>query len=114
MSIAVQLMEMMPDYLFLLEDKLNDMRGENNHAPCEVYTIEDLAAMESRIAEVRRILANNKNGIYFATPEEIDEARDKYVDRGVSDIEVDEDALVSRSDEGTFVQAWVWLSKPEE
>lgn len=29
------------------------------------------------------------------------------------DIEVDEDAEVSKSDEGAFVKAWVWVPKPD-
>lgn len=45
-----------------------------------------------------------------ATPEEIERAREKY---GSDDIEIDNNALVSRGDGGCFVQAWVWLADEE-
>lgn len=40
-------------------------------------------------------------------PEELARARDLYSD-GVT-ISVDDDAKVSRADDGTWVQAWVWI-----
>lgn len=42
----------------------------------------------------------------FATPEEIERARDIY---GSDDVEIDENAKASRTDVGTWVAAWVWL-----
>ncbi len=42
----------------------------------------------------------------FATPEEVAEAREKY---GSTEIEIDEDALASRGEDGVWVQAWVFL-----
>lgn len=50
----------------------------------------------------------------FATPEEIEEARDKYALGSDDDIEVDDGALTSQADNGTWVQAWVWLRKEED
>jgi hypothetical protein len=44
-----------------------------------------------------------------ATAEEIAAARDLYARGSDDDIEVDDNALASRCDEGTWVQAWVWL-----
>ena len=38
-------------------------------------------------------------------------ARDEYAD---SDLAIDDDAKVSESDEGVWVQAWVWLRNSEE
>jgi len=39
-------------------------------------------------------------------------ARKQYADPSNGDIEVDEDARISRGEDGTFVQAWVWV-RPE-
>jgi hypothetical protein len=38
-------------------------------------------------------------------------AQDEY---GSDDIEVDDNAVVSRGDEGAFVAAWVWVRYPDE
>ena len=47
-----------------------------------------------------------------ATPEEIERARNDYAKGSDDDIEIDDDALTSRADNGTWVQAWVWLPHP--
>jgi hypothetical protein len=44
-----------------------------------------------------------------ATEEEIQRAREKYALGSDDNIEIDSNALVSRGDDGCFVQAWVWL-----
>lgn len=44
-----------------------------------------------------------------AAPEEIKRAREDYVLKSDDQIAVDDDAKVSRTDEGTWVQAWVWV-----
>lgn len=46
-----------------------------------------------------------------ATPQEVKVARELYAD---DDINIDDDAAVSRTDDGAWVQAWVFISKPEE
>ena len=50
-----------------------------------------------------------------ATPEERSAAQDEH---GSDDIEIDDDALASRTDEGVWVQAWVYVAmsddEPEE
>ena len=46
----------------------------------------------------------------FATEEEIGRADDEYSDERVA---IDSCALASRSDEGVWVQAWVWLQNPD-
>jgi hypothetical protein len=44
----------------------------------------------------------------------IDAAREMYVSRhGDVDVEVDDDAVLSRSDAGAFVQGWLWVSYEE-
>ncbi len=42
-----------------------------------------------------------------ADPSEIENARSTY---GSDEIEIDDDALCSRADDGIWVQAWVWLA----
>jgi hypothetical protein len=46
-----------------------------------------------------------------ATPEEIARARERYAVTSDDDIEIDDSAKASRADDGTWVQAWVWLEK---
>lgn len=49
---------------------------------------------------------------HFATEEEIALARRRYIEGSCTDIEIDDGALASRADDGTWVQAWVWLPHP--
>ena len=42
----------------------------------------------------------------------IKKAREQYQDGG--SIEIDNNAEISKSDEGAYVQAWVWLPNEEE
>lgn len=44
------------------------------------------------------------------TEAERDRARRLY---GGDDIQIDDDARASRTDEGIWVQAWVWVPRPE-
>lgn len=44
-----------------------------------------------------------------ATPGEVARAREIYAAGSDDDIEIDDNAKVSRADDGTWVQAWVWL-----
>jgi hypothetical protein len=50
----------------------------------------------------------------YATSADIQRAREMYASGSECDIEVDDDAKVSESDDGTWVQAWVWLPNVEE
>ena len=47
----------------------------------------------------------------FATPEEIEKARDLFQIDG--EVEIDDGAEASRSDSGAFIAAWVWISKED-
>lgn len=47
-----------------------------------------------------------------ATEEEIKLAREKY-HAEFPEIEIDDDAGTSEADDGTWVQAWVWLSNED-
>jgi len=46
------------------------------------------------------------------------EARERYTGHGGTfddgDIDIDEEAVVSESDEGAYVQAWVWVPRKDE
>jgi hypothetical protein len=44
-----------------------------------------------------------------ATPEELRAARDEYAN---DDVAIDDDAAVSRTDTGAWVQAWVYIETP--
>lgn len=48
-----------------------------------------------------------------ATPEQIAEARRLYADDSDNDIEIDDNAGCNTTDHGTWIEAWVWLPKPE-
>lgn len=45
-----------------------------------------------------------------ATKEEIEQARAVYQN---DDVQIDDDALTSHTDDGVWVQAWVWLPKED-
>lgn len=49
-----------------------------------------------------------------ATPEQIDAARQLYAEGSEGDIAVDDDAFVSRTETGAWVQAWVFVSNEED
>jgi hypothetical protein len=40
-------------------------------------------------------------------------ARERYVGYSDHDVEIDENAAVSMSDDGAFVAAWVWVPREE-
>jgi hypothetical protein len=51
----------------------------------------------------------------FATAEEIQRAKDEYEPRSDDCIEIDDQNVkVSVSDNGVWVQAWVWLQNEED
>lgn len=60
-------------------------------------TIADVAAALAAVATIRE---------YEATPDLIERARSEH---GTDEVEIDDDASTSPSDEGTWVSAWVWL-----
>lgn len=47
----------------------------------------------------------------FATPKQIKQARNEYAS---DDIEIDDNAKTSETDEGVWVAAWVWLRHEEQ
>jgi hypothetical protein len=46
-----------------------------------------------------------------ATPEQVQAAIRRYARGSDDNIEVDDDTFTSESDEGTWIEAWVWLPK---
>ena len=61
-----------------------------------------------------RALAQAESTRAQATPDEIDAARKAYAHGSDDNIEVDDNALVSRGEDGVWVQAWVWVRNTEE
>lgn len=49
-----------------------------------------------------------------AAPALIEAARGLYADGSDNDLEIDDDAGTSPTDDGTWVQAWVWIGSPAE
>ena len=77
----------------------------------QVETIQELLAtkhpvhvdLEATIlAQVNDFNSEDRKGI-------VDEARAAYGYEG--EIEIDDNAILSRSEEGAYVQAWVWVGK---
>lgn len=50
-----------------------------------------------------------RTNMTFATEIQIQCARSRYADRSSDNLEVDDGALTSEGDGGTWVNAWVWL-----
>jgi hypothetical protein len=50
---------------------------------------------------------------FKASEQEIARARVLYADRSDDNVAVDDDAMTSPTDDGTWVQAWVWLPAEE-
>jgi len=44
----------------------------------------------------------------------IERAREQYASQFSNDVEVDDGAVLSRTDSGDWVQAWVWLKKLDD
>lgn len=69
------------------------------------------AAQMSAGEEVDGVLLRVREALdAVATPAVREVARDTYQN---NEIEIDEDAGTSPSDEGTWVQAWVWVAYPD-
>lgn len=85
---------------------------------------DDKLAIVTNLGRVESFDANEFGGIKLpepvveepetATDEEIQRAREKYAWGSDDDIEIDDNAQVSRGDNGRFVQAWVWLKDEEK
>lgn len=74
--------------------------------------IASLNAKDEGVRHALRTLENAIEGVvdqdlpFRATPAEIDRAREAY---SSDDVEIDDVAFTSRTEDGTWVQAWVWL-----
>jgi hypothetical protein len=79
---------------------------------------ENKLAIVTNLGRVEHFDANEHGGIQQPEPEpatidEIHRARDQYCLGSSDNIEIDDNALVSRGDDGCFVAAWVWLEDKE-
>lgn len=63
----------------------------------------------AQIEEAIEILAKVRT--FDASEALIEQARDEH---GTDDLEIDDDASTSPAEDGTWVQAWVWLAGGEE
>lgn len=77
---------------------------------------EQRRAKDDGVAFALRTLENvieggTPEGPFRATPAEIESAREAYSSDA---IEIDDVAFTSRTEDGTWVQAWVWLPHTEE
>jgi hypothetical protein len=90
--------------------------ADNKTLMLEPVTTKDLIGrcrIELPANEAQALIdAVNKVVGHLATPEEIRLAREEYAEEGR--IEIDDNAVASRSDEGRYVQAWVWVANKEE
>jgi hypothetical protein len=70
---------------------------------------DNTATIGKQFEEIKRSRAD----MTFADVEQIETARDRYCLGSSDNIEVDDGALTSQADDGTSVNAWVWLPKEE-
>jgi hypothetical protein len=89
-----------------------------NEKEVELIEAGILSAIEMH-PDVREVLQSAADAITHvangrATDDEIEAARDEYAVGSDNNVEIDDDAGTSRADDGTWVQAWVWLRNTEE
>lgn len=104
------------------------LRADSVEAGAEFDRIADIAVREfiallnEKDEGVRHALRTLENAIagvvdqgqpFRATAAEIDRAREAYCDCS-ENIEIDDVAFTSRTENGTWVQAWVWLPHDNE
>lgn len=96
--------------------------GEKFDRIADIAVREFIASLNAKDEGVRlalRMLQHAIEGVvdqgqpFRATPAEVDRAREAYCDSS-EDIEIDDVAFTSRTDDGTWVQAWVWLPYDNE
>jgi len=101
---------------------LADEAGAEFDRIADIAVREFIASLNAKDEGVRHALRTLENAIegvvdqgqpFLATPAEIDRAREAYCDSS-EDIEIDEVAFTSRTENGTWVQAWVWLPNAGE
>ena len=69
-------------------------------------------AMDKAVADARASLSQDMSP--GAKAFLIEEARAQYAEGSDDDVEIDDDALFSQSDGGTWVSAWVWVRNAED
>jgi len=72
-------------------------------------------ATRDRLGDVLEKAKEKRAATTFATQEEINEARDEYCNHSDDNIEVDDfEVRTSETEDGKWIQAWLWLPKGEE
>lgn len=86
----------------LFADNLTAWEGEEDSVKQEhAELIQRLQDFDRKLAEVSENTADD---------ELLDRAREKYTMGSSNDIEIDDESVgVSRADDGTWVNAWVWV-----
>jgi hypothetical protein len=69
---------------------------------------------DGEVGHTLNLLRKARQETTFADDKEIARARDKYALGSNDDVEIDDGALTSAGDEGTWVQAWVWLPHDQD
>ena len=87
--------------------RIDELAGLHNSNPLSDYFRELAEAIREAIAIAEQIEKSK------ASPELVELAREVYALRGDNDIEIDDDALTSGTDSGTWVAAWVWMPDTE-
>jgi len=84
---------------------------------CEDHTLTEEDCQELGRSILLAVLSEFRPDLFeggHATPEETEKARELYA-RGSSDnIEIDDMPMTSVGDDGTWVQAWVFLAKEDD
>jgi nucleoside 2-deoxyribosyltransferase len=69
---------------------------------------------DGEVGYALNLLRKARQEMTFADDKELARARDKYALGSNDDVEIDDGALTSQADEGTWVQAWVWLRDEQD
>ncbi|MFP3609228.1 hypothetical protein SB778_03825 [Paraburkholderia sp. SIMBA_050] len=67
---------------------------------------ETAAECKTAYAELQRA----RSEMLFADPDLLNEARERYADGSDDNVEIDDGALISEGEGGTWVLAWVWVA----
>ncbi len=71
--------------------------------------LKDLGLAHITPMDAAKLLSSVKPATTPATPEQIQRARQLYAERSDDDVEIDDNATISESENGVWVSAWVWV-----
>lgn len=81
--------------------------------PKRIYHAGQVTCGTCRAIQVRK-LRDSLKAPETASPDEVARARREYADGSNDDIEIDDDAARSESNDGVWIAAWVHLRKEED